>query len=74
MMKLLKSERAWKRWINSEGMQYQDDKQEPPTAYPCFAYSVLQSFAYEEKAAEYLYVADIERMRFELIKAAKTSC
>ncbi|HEX8312765.1 MAG TPA: hypothetical protein VF614_15695 [Chthoniobacteraceae bacterium] len=61
-MKYLKSERAWKRWAARINRWQPQAPIEPPTQYPCFGYLMTTSFNYEEEAAYYLYVRDVEKM------------
>lgn len=60
-MNLIKNKRAWKKWVKDSGLQFQEGVTEP-TSYPCYGYTVVQSFGYEELAELYLYPNDIEEM------------
>jgi hypothetical protein len=67
-MMLLRSRRAWLAWAKRQAFptHFAGRATVPflcePDLYPCFAYAVLGSFAYEEERPEYLYESDIERM------------
>lgn len=65
-MKLLKSERALKRWLIEYGEMYpstiKEGDYERPLSYPCYGYFVVESFQYEKLAPVYLYPADLEKM------------
>lgn len=71
-MKFLKSERAWKIWVNKE-LSYEGGaaRHEVPKQFPCFVYLVVLSFGYEEQAPEYLYPADVAKMAKLVREAAK---
>lgn len=69
-MKLLKNKRAWQRFLRNDVSYYpsQIKDAKEPDEYPCYAYAVVQSYAYEEQAPVYLYLGDIEKMEVALRK------
>lgn len=70
-MKLLKNERAWKRWAKEFNSGQSQAPCAPPIEYPCFAYAVVCSFGYEEEQEMYLYPQDVARMSAAIEKATK---
>jgi hypothetical protein len=65
------------KWARETGLWDQYPKPQPPTSYPCFGYTVLQSFGYEELAPEYLYMQNLVDMKDDLLQAiidAKPHC
>lgn len=70
-MILLGSERAYRRWARDAYDTYNDRWQaESPKEYPCYAYTVVQSFGYEETAPRYLYASDIAKMHANIQRVA----
>jgi hypothetical protein len=68
-MKLLKNERAYRRWATSmDGFDTYKDRwrNEAPTAYPCWVYCVCTDYGMEETSPVYLYDADVSMMLTEL--------
>lgn len=59
-MTFIKNRRAWLRW-KRKTMGNQDGVTEP-SQYPCFAYTSVGSFGYEEYLENYLYAKDVWRM------------
>jgi len=67
-VKLLKNERAYRRWAR-EWDTYNDRwNVAVPRSYPCYGYTVVRSYGYEEEAPEYLYPRDVRRMLDALLK------
>ena len=59
-MTFLKNKRAWKRWAKAnENFSAPFDE---PTEYPCFGYTTVLSYGYEEDQAKYLYADDVAQM------------
>lgn len=70
--KLLKSARAYRSWATGkDGWDTYKDRWPvcAPTEYPCFGYTAVSSFGYEEESPLYLYAADLEIMIRELREA-----
>lgn len=59
-MRLLKDRKAWLRWKREE-IPFQDPVKEP-ASFPCFAYTTVRSFGYEELNENYLYTNDVAKM------------
>lgn len=68
-MQLLKNKKAWNTWKSSE-MSDQGGVLEP-RKYPCYAYTSVRSFGYEEYAEHYLYLEEVETMYLKLSSHAK---
>jgi hypothetical protein len=64
-MKFLINERVFKRWARKIE-KGQDCTLDKPKLYPCFGYLVVQSYAYEEDQALYLYPDDVARMATQM--------
>lgn len=62
-MVLLKNRRAWLKWAKAEGLESQESRPLEPAEYPCYAYTILHSFGYEELAEKYLYRKDLKDMK-----------
>ncbi len=61
-MTFLKNKTAYKKWAKEiDGGQPQAPI-DPPAKFPCFGYTVVHSFGYEEESARYLYAEDVAEM------------
>lgn len=75
-MKLLKSEAEYRLWsIGKDGWDTYRERwrNEAPTAYPCFAYTVAQDYGMEEERPFYLYEADVSDMLTALHRAKNST-
>ncbi|MFM0608621.1 hypothetical protein PQR05_29245 [Paraburkholderia sediminicola] len=67
-MKLIKNRAGWRRFLKNDVGLYPGKRGDEvsgypePIEFPCYAYAVVQSFAYEEQKPVILYEDDIERM------------
>lgn len=69
-MTLLKNATAWKKWVKRlNDSQPQAPIAEKPAEYPCFVYTVVSSFGYEEEGVEFLYSGDLRKMQSDLVAA-----
>lgn len=60
-MVFLKNKRAWTKWLKESGLSFQEGVAQP-TVYPCFAYTTVRSFGYEELNENYLYQEELISM------------
>lgn len=68
-MKLLRNRRAYRRWSREAWDTYNNRwNLHEPTAYPCYAFTVVEDWGMEELRPEYLYAADIDLMASDLRK------
>ncbi|WP_181297003.1 hypothetical protein [Pseudomonas sp. Q2-TVG4-2] len=70
-MQLLRNRADWCEWaerLAGVSIRHAYNVPAEPAAYPCFAYAVIESFAYEVEAASYLLPVDLCRMAAELLE------
>ncbi len=66
-MKILRNKRVWRIWANKfYGFQRDDGYPKEPKQFPCFVYTTVRSFNFQEENENYLYAEDLKTMLEQL--------
>lgn len=66
-MTFLPNKTAWRAWAKEIEKGQPQKSIDAPDSFPCYGYTVVGSYNYEEEAARYLFPEDVARMVTELL-------